>query len=647
MLRILLSLVAILTSITTIADAAAKKPNVILFLVDDMGWMDSTPYGSTYYETPAMQRFASRAMRFTDAYACPLCSPTRASILTSQYSARHGITTASGHQPPQPPGHNYLPTSASPNKAMIYPESKNYLEPSQYTLAEALRDAGWRTGHFGKWHLGLAEEYWPERQGFDVALHGTPDPGPNSYFSPGYYRTSQTFPDGPPGEYITDRLTDEVIKFIETNRDEPFFVNFWQHSLHGPWGFKKEYADKYVDKKDPRGQQDNPIMASMIQSVDESLDRIVAKLEELKLADNTIIVFFSDNGGNSHSNTKEETAQKNREKKQGEMIAEWRKYAGFQPPTNNTPLRDGKGTLYEGGVRVPLMVLWPGIVEAGSTSSAVVHAVDLYPTLLDALGIERNPKQVMDGVSFAPALKKTGEVKREAIFTFFPHGGPTKPPGVSVRKGDWKLIRWFETSSYYPDSRELYNLHDDLSESNNLAAKMPDRVAELDGLIDGFLKDTGALMPKPNPAYNTATAKKSKPTERDDRFDGWVSRFSETTMNGGTLTVSGGKNGGAFLGISNLKSDGPVTVKVRSRSGGGIGKLQWRTSDQETFPDKGQMVEFTLPAGDAWAEISVELPVAGSLAHLRVYLPAQQSPVEVDWIQLNSIGKRPQRWEFN
>ena len=485
------------------AASAARKPNVIMFLVDDMGWVDCGVYGSKYYETPNIDRFAQRAMRFTDAYATPLCSPTRASLLTGKYSARHGTTSATGHLPPQAVGHKFLPDSAPPTQRVITPESKNYLEPGEHTVAEALRAAGWRTAHVGKWHLGLTEPYWPEKQGFDVAVHAHPDPGPPSYFSPYSFRLHQSYADGPPGEYITDRLTDEAIKFIEATRNEPFFLNLWHHAVHGPWGHKEEYTKQFAAKKDPAGRQGNPIMASMLKSVDESFGRILASLDRLGLTENTIVIFNSDNGGNTHSNTPDDRAKKADKggKIAKERAKDWPKWAGDKPPTNNFPLRDGKGTLYEGGVRVPLMWSWAGRIKPGSVSSEVVGAVDFYPTLLELLAVSRPAQQAIDGTIYSAVLTSSGKLNRTAYFNYFPHGGPTKPPGVTVRAGDWKLIRWFETSAKYPDQRELYNLREDLGESRNLAAKTPGKVKELDAMLDRFLEDTGATFPKPNPAY--------------------------------------------------------------------------------------------------------------------------------------------------
>jgi len=361
--RITLLRVAIALAVVQLADAAEIGPNVVLFLVDDMGWMDSTPYGSQYYETPNMKRLERQSMRFTEAYATPLCSPTRASILSGQYSSRHGVTSASGHHAALPADASRYPAKASPNQRFIYPTSKRYLDPELDTLAEVLRDAGYRTGHFGKWHLGLSQEHWPDQHGFEVAFHAEPSPGPSSYFSP--YRIQKsgdpgprhhvgTITDGPAGEYMTDRLTEEAIRFIEANRDEPFFLNFWHYAVHGPWGHKEGYTEQFADKTDPRGLQKNPIMASMLMSVDESLGRVLDKLDELLLTDNTLFIFYSDNGGNTHSNV---PGARGMDVKKGhpnwDFVKDWRKWAGDQPPTNNAPLCEGKGRIYEGGQRVP------------------------------------------------------------------------------------------------------------------------------------------------------------------------------------------------------------------------------------------------------------------------------------------------------
>ncbi|MEM1443885.1 MAG: sulfatase, partial [Verrucomicrobiota bacterium] len=444
----LFALVLISSLGTLLGDEA--KPNVVLFLVDDMGWMDSEPYGSEYYETPNMSRLAEVSMRFTDAYSLPLCSPTRATILSGQYPTRHLVTTASGHQPPQEPGESLYPEKASPNKKFIYARSKNYLEPDLITIAEILRDAGYRTGHYGKWHLGATQPHWPDQHGFEKTWFCTPDPGPPMYFSP-YGVSPEGKPagqnkvgnitDGPEGEYITDRLTDEAIAFIEAHADEPFFLNLSQYGVHGPWGHKEEYTSEFARTTDPRGEQRNPIMASMLKSVDDSLGRILDTLDEKGLTEKTLFIFFSDNGGNIHSIKDEDPKLANigPEHRQYESVQDWKKWAPGEPPTNNAPLREGKGRIYEGGQRVPLMVRWPGQIEEGSLSSEIVHAVDLYPTILEATGLEGDENQPQDGLSLLPTLTEGEGLSREAIFTWFPFSNGA----ATVRSGDFKLIkRW-------------------------------------------------------------------------------------------------------------------------------------------------------------------------------------------------------------
>jgi len=657
-------LAGILLAPLGVADTVAPtKPSIILFLVDDMGWVDCGAYGSKYYDTPRMDRFAKQGMRFTQAYACPLCSPTRASLLTGQYSARHGITSATGHKPPQPAGFDYLSKSGPSHRALLMPESKNYLEPSQYTLAEALRDAGFRTGHFGKWHLGLTEPYWPEKQGFEVAFHCEPSAGPpNAYFSPygvlppgadkprvkGRPHLRGTITDGPPGEYITDRLTDEAIKFIETNKDKPFFLNLWHYGVHGPWGHKESITAEMAKRTDPTGRQGNAVMASMLKSVDESLGRILDKLDELQLAKNTIVVFTSDNGGNTHSMTEDEEGRKpKRDDTNNPTVASYRKWAGHKPPTNNSPLRDGKGSLYEGGTRVPLVVRWPGRIAAGATSDVVVGCIDVYPTVLDLIGLARNPQQKMDGMSYAPVLRGAGKLTRDAYFIWFPHN----LAGVSIRQGDWKLIRRFEErANKYEGTRELFNLKDDLGETTNLATKMPDNVRELDALIDAFVKDTGALYPCPNPAYKPRPpAKPPEPKSAaapEKLIKGLVmQRCKATLVEGGVRIEATGKK--PYIGTAQVKLTGPITLQLRARSAiGGAGSVKWRTVEEAEFPKALSSTAFTLAAGNKWQDISIELPVKGRTAIVQLHLPAAQLPVDVQSIRYADRSGQAKAWEF-
>ncbi len=263
MCRLLFLAVLGLVSAAIPVAGADKRPNLLLIVVDDMGWMDSTVYGSQYYETPNMERLAARGMVFWNAYSAnPLCSPSRASLLTGQYPARHGITSAVGHTPPDPVDAPRYPDKVSPNSRLLQPRPNRFLDPAIVTLAEVLREAGYRTAHMGKWHLGLNPEHWPEEQGFETVFHGAPDPGPPSYHSP-YGFKAGTITDGPPGEYITERLASEAVKFIEAHQKESWYLNLWQFGVHGPWGHQEAYTKAFAQKSDPRGVQKNPIMASM------------------------------------------------------------------------------------------------------------------------------------------------------------------------------------------------------------------------------------------------------------------------------------------------------------------------------------------------------------------------------------------------
>ncbi|MFK5923655.1 MAG: sulfatase [Verrucomicrobiota bacterium] len=630
---------------------AKNQPNIILFLVDDMGWMDSSAYGSQYYETPNMERLATQSMLFTDAYAVPLCSPARASILSGQYTSRHGVTSATGHKAPAEENASPYPEKAAPNRPLIYANSKTYLDPGIINLAEVLRDAGYRTGHFGKWHLGLTAPHRPDKQGFETTWHCAPDPGPPSYFSP-YGVVTEGRPtgknkvgnitDGPPGEYITDRLTDEAIKFIKSHKDEPFYLNLWQYGVHGPWGHKEEYTKEFAKKTDPRGKQRNPIMASMLKSVDESLGRVLDTLDDLDLTDDTLFIFYSDNGGNVHSNAIDD--HKIAKIKPGhpkyKALKEWRRWAGPQGPTNNAPLREGKARIYEGGQRVPLIIRWPKKIEAGSVTDAIVGPIDIYPTVLDALEIESPSEHIIDGLSFLPVLKQSGTFEREALFTWFPH----IIPAVSVRSGDWKLIRRFEPHPNYPEVRELYNLKKDIGETNNLAGKMPDKVADLDALIDQFIIDTGALAPIPNPAYTPQAAAAARALDA-----GLVPKGCKTELIGGALRVNeDGKN--PFLGTAQIKHKGPLTLTLRARSAkGGSGKVSWKTAAQKNFPSDGsQSKPFNLPPGKQWNDITVDLPIKGSSQLIRLYLPAIESSVEIQSILYTPKGsdKSIRQWKF-
>jgi arylsulfatase A-like enzyme len=317
---------------------------------------------------------------------------------------------------------------------------------------------------------------------------GAFNPGPPSYFSP--YRMPN-IPDGPEGEYITDRITDEAMKYIEQNKDKPFMLCLWHFAVHGPWGRKEEMVGKYRDKTDPRGRQNCPTMGAMFESMDENIGRVLDHLEKLGLAENTIVIFTSDNGGNIHS------------------------VVDGVAPTNNYPLRSGKGNIHEGGVRVPCIISWPGAVEQGSECSEAINSIDFYPTLLEMAGIVPNQEQHLDGVSLVPLLKGESKLNREAIFNHFPHYVPAlnNIPGTSARKGDWKLYRFYGEGENLTPVHTLYNLKADIGETWNLAGEMPDLVNSLGALIDAHIKDIDGVIPIPNPSYDP-NAQQPKKSER-------------------------------------------------------------------------------------------------------------------------------------
>ena len=461
------------------ADVPQARPNVVFILADDLGWSDTTLYGTTkFFETPNIERLAKRGMTFANAYAAnPLCSPTRASIMTGLYPARVGITTPCCHEP-EVRLEERMVAKAPPNQHALQMSSVSRLKTDYYTLGKAFQDAGYATGHFGKWHLG-PEPYSPLQHGFDVDVPhwwGPTHAGP--YVAPWKFPPQLNFT-GQPGEHIEDRMGSEAIKFIKANKQHPFFLNYWAFSVHMPFGGKTNLITKYRAKADPNDPQRCPVYGAMVQSLDENVGRLIDTLDALKLTDNTIIVFFSDNGGDMYD-----------------------RVDGI-PPTSNAPLRGGKAMPYEGGTREPCVVVWPGKVKPGTRSDALLSSVDWYPTLLEMAGVQPKRKVKFDGVSQTPALLGTG-VPRETVFCYFPHYMPAigVSPTTWVRRGDWKLIRFFCDNPDQSDRFELYNLKDDIGEKKNLAAEQPERVKELDSLIDGFHKSTGALIPAKNPTFN-------------------------------------------------------------------------------------------------------------------------------------------------
>lgn len=470
-------------------DPSGSGPNIIFILVDDLGWTDLGCYGSTFHETPNIDRLAAESMRFTSAYAaCPVCSPTRASIMTGKYPARTGVTDwIAGRQ---------ASLAGLPCDKMLSRDFDHEMKLEEVTVAEAMQKGGYRTFFAGKWHLGQDSVYWPEHQGFEINKGGWSVGSPRGgYFSP--YENPR-LEDGPEGENLTDRLTDESIHFMEGHASEPFFLYLSFYTVHNPQQGKRELIEKYKRKIESEGldpqamettdrewikyapptgryveriQQGHPVYASMIETLDTNLGRLMQKVTELGLEEHTIVIFMSDNGGLS-------TAEGS--------------------PTSNLPLRGGKGWMYEGGIREPMMVRWPGSGSEGTLSDVPVISTDFYPTMLEMAGLELIPQQHMDGVSLAPLLTETGHLKDRPLFWHYPHysnqGGK---PGAAVRMGDYKLIEFFD-----PGLVELYNLAEDTGETRNLAEEMPEKTGEMLKLLHSWQKEVGAKGMDPNPAYD-------------------------------------------------------------------------------------------------------------------------------------------------
>jgi len=460
---------------TAAGAARSRPPNVLFILIDDMGWRDVGFMGSRYYETPNIDHLAAQGMVFTNAYAnAPNCAPTRACLMSGQYGPRHGVYTVGTPERGPAAGRKLIPI---PNRTTLSAET--------VTLAESLKRAGYTSASMGKWHLGADPEFGPVSQGFDVNVAGNRAGLPRSYFSP--YR-NKNLPDGPKGEYLTDRLTEEALKFIEANRARPFFLYLPHYAVHTPIQAKKALTEKY-EKKEPSGGQGNPKYAAMIESVDQGVGRLLAKLDELDLTDDTVVIFFSDNGG----------------------VGGYRELGiSGGEITSNRPLKGGKGMLYEGGIREPMTVRWPGNIRPGSRCDEPVIGLDFYPTLLEIAGIEKQAGQVLDGESLVPLLTQTGTLKRDAIFWHFPaylqgsKGTWRTTPAGAIRQGDFKLIEFFEDSSL-----ELYNLKDDIGEAKNLAETAPEKTRALHQRLLAWRKSVKAPMPtEPNPKFDPGTRRK-------------------------------------------------------------------------------------------------------------------------------------------
>jgi arylsulfatase A len=461
------------------ADDSRDQPNVILIVVDDMGWMDLACQGSDYYKTPNIDRLADEGLRFTNGYAaCAVCSPTRAALQTGRYPARIGVTDwiRSMFQRGNigTPEKNPTDYVGGKNRKLLCPPNPYWMEHSEVTMAEVLGANGYKTAYIGKWHLG-DEAWYPPGQGYDENRGGCDYGQPPSYFDP-YNQPKHrhpmiragipSLPGRKAGEFLTHREADEAVQLIRKWKDQPFFINLSHYAVHTPIQAIDEVAAKYKRS----GKSDvNAKYAAMVESIDDSTKQILETLNELDIDDRTLIIFTSDNGGLDNGGR----------------------------PTENAPLRSGKGYAYEGGIRVPFLVRWPGKIKPGTISDAPVCSIDVFPTVLDAVGVASPAGGAIDGLSLLPHMKSAAEtpLERDELIWHFPHYRHAPGPYSILRKGPWKLIQFDEGIS------ELYDLQNDLSEADNLAEKEPERVQAMQERLSAILESMDAKRPIPNPDF--------------------------------------------------------------------------------------------------------------------------------------------------
>lgn len=458
------------TCLATAGAGEDRRPNVVFILADDLGYTDVSCYGSRFYRTPNIDRMAAEGLRLTDGYSCgPNCQPTRAALMSGQYGPRTGVYTVGS-----------IERFPWRTRSLQPAENVQKLPLDVVTLGQAVKEAGYATGLFGKWHLGQDDEHHPLKRGFDEAI-----------VSAGKHFDFQTVPkvEVPEGAYLADFLTDKAVDFIARHKDGPFYLELHHFGVHAPYQAKPEIVARFVGSR-PEGGHHDPTYAAMIASVDESVGRVLKTIEDLGLADDTLVIFTSDNGG---------VGGYSREGiKAGKEI------------TDNAPLRGGKGMLYEGGVRVPYVFRWPGKIPAGKTSDRPINSVDLYPTVLELVG--GRAKGTLDGSSYLKLLTSGGAERPERgpLFWHFPgYLGASKgywrtTPAGAIRDGDWKLVESFETGKV-----ELYNLRDDPGERRDLAADQPERARELHEKLAAWRKAVNAPMPTPHTPDPDAVAKKA------------------------------------------------------------------------------------------------------------------------------------------
>jgi len=597
---------------------AETKPNILFILADDLGWSDTTLYGQTsLYETPHLERLAARGMTFDRAYtASPLCSPTRSSILTGLHPARTGLTAPNCHTPKIVLKATAAATGPANRKLTAY-SSVTRLDPKYETLGKRFQSEGWTTGHFGKWHLG-AEPYSPLEHGFDVDIPHWHGPGPaGSFVAPWKF---PKFKEKYPKEHLEDRMGDEAVAFMEEHQADPFFLNYWQFSVHAPFDAKAQLIEKYRGKIDPNDAQRSPTYAAMVQSLDDNVGKMLDALDRLKLSENTIIIFYSDNGGNMYNEIDGTT------------------------PTSNRPLRGGKANNWDGGTRVPAVVVWPGVIKAGSRNTDLITSTDFYPTLLEMTGLKPSPKQSFDGISIVPALKG-GSLDREMIYTFFPHSTKvpdTLPPSAAVYQGDWKLFRFFHGGPGGTHRHSLYHLAEDIGERNDLSSREPERLATMSAAMDKFIANTGAVYPKANPAYDDS------PNPLKEA--GWKAQKGCTlSVDGEHVKVTAGEANAKFsIRLSPPVGPGKMMMRLRIKSDNpGQIHLRWEEKGVKPVYFSDRLVRTDSYPKDQWQSVDIPFTAKNPVASFRVDFMQAPGTILIEEVKLLRDKTALRTWKFS
>lgn len=643
------------STLTACSFAAEKPMNVIFILADDLGWADTTLYGKTHlYETPNLDRLAQRGVTFTQAYAAsPLCSPTRASILTGQTPARNGSTAPWHHT-----GDLRLTAvpaeSAGAGSKTIDTLSATRLDTKFPTLGKMIKGGGYSTAHFGKWHLG-PEPYSPLQHGFDVDIPHWPGPGPaGSFVAPWAF---PKFKANYQREHLEDRMASEAVKWMGSlPENKPFFMNYWMFSVHAPFDAKEELIELYTKKIDPKDPQRSSTYAAMVHSMDDAVGRLLDEVDRLGIADRTAIIFISDNGGNMYNGIENYDGE-------GTM--------SISPPTSNAPLRGGKASVYEGGIRVPCVIVWPGVTKPGIRSDAIIQTTDFYPTILNLLGIPLPPDHVVDGVDITSALRGEKFNRPSGLITYFPFGTPVPewlPPSMSIRVGDWKLIRLFYQGENGAHDYRLYNLKDDLSEQNNLAGSYPEKVVEMDRMIEKYIESARPVLPRPNPNFDPAQyhperigiqpgglsvqksmRARSTPPKGAEQAGNWKIKKQGgvgLTINDGILVIDfNGEDPWIYtddLNVAGLTGSVTLDLEILTEQSGTLQVFcGW---NGRGFVAKSD-IKRAVPAVKEWVPVSVVLPVKGTLTSLRIDPPGSAGKTQLRNIHLkDSSGQVLKSW---